>query len=62
MTLAIRCPYCKKRIVAELTMRERLEMDPELRMGISALWRQLGFIVGMLWAVGIICSTLIRYL
>jgi hypothetical protein len=43
-------------------MRERLAADPELRLGIGAMWRQLGFIVGMLWVVGILCSTLVRYL
>lgn len=62
MTSAVRCPYCHKRIFSELTMRERLAMDPELRFGMNAMWRQLFFIVGMLWVVGILCSTFVRWL
>jgi DNA-directed RNA polymerase subunit RPC12/RpoP len=62
MKSAVRCPYCQKRIFAELTMKQRLDMDPELRFGMNAMWQQLGFIVGMLWVVGILCSTLVRWL
>jgi hypothetical protein len=61
MTPAVRCPYCKKRVVLELTMQERLAMDPELRFGMNAMWRHLGFIVGMFWVIGIVCSTLTSF-
>ncbi len=62
MTPALFCPYCRRRIYREMSMRERLAQDPELRVGMGVMWRQLGFIVGMFWVVGVVCSSLVTYL
>ena len=61
MQEAIRCPYCGKKIYKEMTMRDRLNADPELKFGLTMLWRQLIFMVGIVWGGGILCSMLLQF-
>ena len=63
MSEAIRCPQCGKRIYNEnLSMSARLDADPELRLGLWMMMKQILFILAMIFIAAISTSVIFTQL